>query len=194
LIIFNRGNQLEAFIAKNNINYLINRNAQVETFIEPKELIHNPHFQDQRKKSLAGLNNDMIDRPIVRIINGLNKLPYCFTIQCCYGHFLFNGQKNPHNLEPLPVATNTITKVEYRIAYIAFCIENSESGRKLLVDIKELTVIDPENIQFCSAEWFWRRQVNTYALQIEPERFKHKDRAILDYREALKIECLIKVK
>ena len=49
-------------------------------------------------------------------------------------------------------------------------------------------MIDPENIQFCCAEWFWKRQINSYALQVEPERFKEKDRAILNYREALHIE------
>lgn len=54
--------------------------------------------------------------------------------------------------------------------------------------LNEITAIDPENIQFCCAEWFWKRQVNSYALQVEPDRFKYKDRVILDYREALHIE------
>jgi hypothetical protein len=54
--------------------------------------------------------------------------------------------------------------------------------------LKGIADIDPENIQFCSAEWFWKRQVNSYALQIEPDRFKFEDKAILDYKEALKIE------
>ena len=48
--------------------------------------------------------------------------------------------------------------------------------------------MDPENIQFGSAEWFWKRQVNSYALQVEPDRFKRQDTAILDYEEALNIE------
>ena len=56
--------------------------------------------------------------------------------------------------------------------------------------LQEITTIDPENIQFCSARWFWRKQVNSYALQVEPDRFKHKDKAVLDYREALHIEKL----
>ena len=54
--------------------------------------------------------------------------------------------------------------------------------------LKEITVIDTENIQFCCAEWFWKRQVNSYALQVESERFKYQDRAKLDYKEALHIE------
>ena len=61
-------------------------------------------------------------------------------------------------------------------------------GKRLLDALKEFTDVDPDNIQFCCAEWFWQRQVNSYALQVEPERFKFEDKAVLDYREALRIE------
>jgi hypothetical protein len=54
--------------------------------------------------------------------------------------------------------------------------------------LKTVKDVDPENIQLCSAKWFWERQVNSYALQVEPERFKFEDKALLDYVEALKIE------
>lgn len=116
----------------------------------------------------------MIDAPIIEIVNGFNKLPYCFTLQSCYGHFVHNGQKDPHNLESLPVK-DSLVRVEYRIAYIAFCIENNASGRGLFNALEEMTVIDPENVQFCGAEWFWRKQVNSYALHVEPERFKRRE-------------------
>ena len=159
----------------------------METFAEPKELTENSHFEKQREKSLSGLSDVTIDAPIIEIINDFNKLPYCFTLQSCYGHFVYDGQKDPHNLEPLP-DINSIEEVEYRIAYIAFCIDNSVSGRGFFEALKQVTALDPENVQFCSAEWFWKRQVNSYALQVEPDRFKHEDTAILDYREALKIE------
>jgi hypothetical protein len=159
----------------------------VETFIEPKEFVEDPHYQDQRQKILAGLSGGIIDVPIIELISAFNKLPYCFTLQSCYGHFIYNGQRDPHNLEPLPI-TDTIARVEYKIAYICLCIENSDSGRGLLEALNEMTGIDPESIQLCSAEWFWKRQVNSYALQVQPDRFKHKDRAILDYSEALHIE------
>jgi hypothetical protein len=159
----------------------------LETFTELKELVNNPHYQDQRRKSLASLTDVALDVPIIEIINGFNKLPYCFTLQSCYGHFVYNGQKDSNNLEPLPIK-NSIAKVEYRIAYIAFCIENSLWGKELFEALKEITAIDPENVQFCCAEWFWKRQVNSYALQVEPDRFKHKDTAIIDYKEALYIE------
>ena len=85
-------------------------------------------------------------------------------------------------------STDTIARVEYRIAYIAFCIENSDLGKMLFEALKGTADIDPDNIQFCCAEWFWKRQVNSYALQVEPDRFKLQDKAILDYKEALRIE------
>jgi hypothetical protein len=159
----------------------------METFTEPKELTENPRYKEQRQKSLLALADVTIDAPIIDIIKDFNKQPYCFTMQSCYGHFVYDGQKDPNNLEPLP-DTNSIAKVEYRIAYIAFCIDNSDSGRGFFESLKRIEAIDPDNVQFCSAEWFWKRQVNSYALQVEPERFKHQDTAILDYREALNIE------
>jgi len=159
----------------------------METFTEPKELMENQYYQDQRQKSLADLSDGMIDAPIIKLINAFNKLPYCFTLQSCFGHFIYSGQNDPHNLQPLPI-TDTIARVEYRIAYIYFCVENCTFGRRLLEALKAITAIDLENIQFCCAEWFWKRQVNSYALQVEPNRFKNKDTAILDYREALHIE------
>jgi hypothetical protein len=159
----------------------------LETFTEPRTLVENPQYRDQKQKNLSRLNDGMIDEPIVDIINALNKLPYCFTLQSCYGHFIYSGQDDPHNLEPLPL-TDTIDKVEYRIAYIAFCIENSVLGRIFFNALRTITDIDPENIQFFCAEWFWKRQINSYALQVEPDRFKFEDKVVLDYHEALKIE------
>jgi len=103
--------------------------------------------------------------------------------QLCY----FLQGSHPYNLETLPVTSN-IAKVEYRIAYVAFCIENSDLGRILLEALKGISVIDPESIQFCCADWFWKKQVDSFVLQVEPDRFKHKNRAVLDYKEALKIE------
>ena len=147
----------------------------------------NPHYQDQRQQSLAGLSDGMIDLPIVELINAFNTLPYCFTLQACYGHFICNGQNDLHNLEPLPIK-DTIARMKYRIAYICLCIENSELGKKLLEALNDITAIDPENIQFCCAKWFWERQVNFYILQVEPDRFKSEDKALLNYNESLKIE------
>ena len=159
----------------------------METFINPKELVENPGYQSQRDNVLRKLSPRMVEKPLLDLVNGFNSLSQCFTLQCCFGHFLYKGQKNPKNIEPLPV-TNTITDVEYRIAYIAFCVENSVLGKKLLGDLKTIPSIDPNNIQIGCAKWFWQRQVNSYALQVEPERYKYKDKVKLDYNEALVIE------
>jgi hypothetical protein len=159
----------------------------LKTFTELKEFAENPHYQVQKQKILSDLTDNMIDMPIIDLINRYNKLPYCFTLQSCYGHFVYNGQKDLHNLNPLPV-TGAIDKIEYRIAYIAFCIENSAAGRGLFETFKKVTSIDPENIQFCCAEWFWNKQINSYALQVEPDRFKRQDTTIIDFKEALHIE------
>ena len=159
----------------------------METFTEPKTWVENPQYRDQRQKCLASLSDDMIDEPIIELINAFNKLPYCFTLQSCYGHFVYSGQNDPQNLEPLPM-TDTIARVEYRIAYIAFCVENNDLGRMLFDSLRVITDIDPRNIQFGCAEWFWKRQINSYTLQVEPDRFKFEDQVVLDYKEALKIE------
>lgn len=149
----------------------------------------NPRYQEQRRNCLRHLTDDMIDAPIRNTVKRFNKLPYCFTLQSCYGHFIPNGLKDSYNLEPFPVK-DTIDRVEYRIAYIAFCIENSLLGRVLFKALKEVPALEPENIQFCCAEWFWKRQINSYALQVEPDRFKCMDTAILEFEEALHIEKL----
>ena len=59
----------------------------------------------------------MIDKPIIELINAFNELPYCFTLQSCFGHFVCCGQNDQQNLESSPV-NDPIVKVEYRIAYI----------------------------------------------------------------------------
>ena len=159
----------------------------METFTELKELIENPNYQIQRQRSLQNLTDDMIDSPIIEIVNGFNRLPFCFTLQSCNGHFIYEGQNDPHNLLPLPTNKH-ISKVKYRIAYLALCVENSTSGKKLLSALSEIPSVSPENIQFCCAEWFWKKQVNSYALQVEPDRFKHMDTATIGFSEALKIE------
>jgi hypothetical protein len=159
----------------------------METFIEARGLVDNPEYPDQRGRALSKIDYSQIDAPIVGLICRLNDIGHCFTLQCCYGHFIYSERQNEDSLDRLP-ATDKISRVEYRIAYLACCVENSEAGRKLMDDLKGIPAIDRENVQFCSAEWFWERQVNSYALQVEPDRFKREDKAILDYEEALKIE------
>ncbi|MFC1561773.1 hypothetical protein ACFL6I_15030 [candidate division KSB1 bacterium] len=159
----------------------------METFTELKPFVHNPHYHEQREKSLSCLDMDSIDRPIQELIRGFTRLSCCFTIQSCFGHFIHQYQTDPENCEPLP-RTPDVTDVDYRIAYMALCIQNNDTGRALFNDLKELTGIDPEYVQFGCAEWFWNRQVNTYVLQVEPEKFKTRDRALINVHEALCVE------
>ena len=158
----------------------------METYIEPKELVEDPGFERERSAALAGLSDDMIDPPIVELMRGINSLPFCFSLQCCYGHFVRQGQEDEHNLERLPGSGSGT--VEYRIAYLCLCVENSDEGRRLLAEMKRVAEADPDYVQFCSAQWFLDRRVNTYCLQVEPYRYRDRDSVDLDYAEALSVE------
>jgi len=159
----------------------------METFTEFKPLVDHSLYQVQREKSLRRLDINTIDTPIIEIINSFAKLPFCFTLQSCYGHFVHKKQKNPKNVEPLP-GSDDISNVVYRIAYIALCIQKDDCGKTLLQKLINIPLIDPEYVQFGCAEWFWKKQVNSYALQVEPKRYKTKDKVSISYKEALHIE------
>lgn len=159
----------------------------METFTESRDFEENPHFAEQRKRSLQSLDLSTIDPPVVDIVVDFAKLQYCFTLQICSGHFLYEGQTNRFNFDPLPV-NRGIQEVEYRIAYIALCIADTKQGRVLFDELGKVPSIDPEYIQFGSADWFWERQVNSYALQVEPKRLMFQDSIRVDYQEALHIE------
>ncbi len=109
----------------------------METFTEPKEQVADPGYEERRRDSLAGLTENMIDKPIRGLVKDINDLPHCYTLQSCFGHFLYTGQNDAHNFEPLP-RTDDIGQVEYRIAYIALCIENSLAGRSLITSLKNM--------------------------------------------------------
>jgi hypothetical protein len=159
----------------------------LETYVAAKNLVHNPHFSEQRQKALIDLDRASIDEPISDLITRLANLPYCFTLQSCYGHFLLDDQSDPHNVERLPTLNHPIN-VEYRIAYLAVCVKENQSGRLLIKDLSKLCLREPQNIQYGSAEWFWERQINSYVVQVEPERHQTKDRCVISYQEALHLE------
>ena len=161
----------------------------METFTDLKDFVANPRFNEQRQQSLSRLDIDQIDPPIIDLVSGFARLPYCFTLQGCYGHFLHSRQKDDHNTEVLPITDSNLS-VDYRIAYIALCIEGSRLGRTLFEDFRGIPETDPEYIQFGCAEWFWERQVNSYALQVEPRRYMTKDKVRVGYQEALHIESV----
>ncbi|MBT8357593.1 MAG: hypothetical protein HKO79_14505 [Desulfobacterales bacterium] len=159
----------------------------METFTDIKPLVDHSLFPEQREKALAKLDMNTIDTPIFELINQFAKLPVCFTLQSCYGHFVYKNQNNPKNIEPLPDSAD-ISSVVFRIAYIALCIQNSARGKILLEKLSHIPSVDPEYVQFGCAEWFWKKQVNSYALQVEPKRYQTQDKVSLDYKEAIHIE------
>jgi hypothetical protein len=159
----------------------------VETFTAPRAFVKNSRYNKQRRESFQKLDLSRIDHPIIDIVHGFSKLQYCFTLQSCYGHFLYPGNRDPDNIEPLPVE-NGIESIEYRIAYLAICIEDSNPGKELFDNLGEIPSVDPEYIQLGSADWFWERQLNSYVLQVEPLRHMTRDRCLIDYGEALHVE------
>jgi len=161
----------------------------VETFTSFRDPVVNPAFRGQRRQALSQLDLAAIDRPIVNLVRRFNALPYCFTLQSCWGHFVCAGQRNPRNLQVLPLE-GCAASVEYRIAYVALCVDNGREGISLLRDLGELPAIDPDLIQFGCADWFWQRQVNSYALQIEPKRHQKKDKVRIDFGEALRVQTI----
>ena len=159
----------------------------METFSAPRGFVKNSNYQMQKRESLRKLDFSIIDSPIIDIVRGFSRLNYCFTLQSCYGHFLYPAKRDPDNIEPLPFV-NDIKSVEYRIAYLAICIEDSIPGKELFDNLGEIPSVDQEYIQFGSAGWFWERQLNSYALQVEPMRYMNRDRCRIDYAEALHVE------
>ena len=113
-------------------------------------------------------------------------LPYCFTLQSCYGHFLYSSQQDIHNLDHLP--TRDVGPVTYRIAYVAFCLENSQSGIRFFNSLSRVPEIDPRFVQFGSADWFWERYSNSYVLQVEPAKHVNKDQVTMEHRKAQHIQ------
>lgn len=159
----------------------------METFIALKPLVDNPDFGQQRLDALKQLEAATIDAPIAGLINGFAKLSYCFTLQSCCGHFLHDDHLDRDNLERLPPSGSN-SPVEYRIAYVAFCVDKCDQGVALLNELDALTNVDPDYVQFGCATWFWRQQVNSYALQVEPDRYKTRDSVMVDYQEALRLQ------
>jgi hypothetical protein len=159
----------------------------METFVAPRALVDNPAFGQQRADALAQLEIAELDAPVADLIKGMATFPYCFTLQSCYGHFLFDDHLDRGNLERLPASTSD-SPVEYRIAYLALCVDRTSQGIALLRELNSLTQIDPDYVQFGCATWFWRQHVNSYAFQVEPKRYKTRDSVRVGYQEALRLQ------
>jgi hypothetical protein len=160
----------------------------VETFVPFIEPVENPDFAAQRGEALADVDADEIDAPIVQLITGFADLPYCYTLQCCHGHFVRDSDTDDHTLARLPDEPRDEV-VLYRIAYVTWCIDTEAEGMRLMQDLRAVAAAAPGLVQFGCATWFWERQVNSYVLQVEPERFAHLDKTPLGYGEALRVQA-----
>lgn len=158
--------------------------VRMETYTNCRPFIDNPHFKVDRKITLHKLDINLIDFPLIKLVQKMNRLPHLFTLQCCHGHFLKMDGKEISNLE----LSETTKRIKYRLAYIAFCIENSPSGRHIRKKLMKIPLsTDRDNIQFCSAQWFWKQWPNSYAIQVMPKRFKDRDTAQVEFSEAREI-------
>ena len=161
----------------------------MKTFTGLKPFEENPGFPGQKKQAMQGFDINSVDPPIRTLIRDCNSLPYCFTLQSCCGHFVRDREMDPRNTRPLS-RSEAVTNVEYRIAYIAFCIRDNGEGTGFLDNLISLCSIDPEYIQVGCAGWFWNRPVNSYVVQIEPYRYKSEDTIIIDFDEAVHVEMV----
>jgi hypothetical protein len=159
----------------------------METFTTARDFVAHPHFAEDRRAALAALDPATLDAPLAELIAGFAALPHAFTLQCCYGHFLWTPGQDPHNLDPLPA--DEPGPFRFRLAYLALCLEASPRGRALREALAAIAATEPERIQFGSADWFWTRWPNSYALQIEPRSQQDRDEATVDRAEALRLEA-----
>jgi len=161
--------------------------CSVETFVEARPLVQDPSFEEHRRRALAelevALSSNAIDMAITDMIRRFSRIPYCFTIQSCHGHF--ENKENGAEVDLFSEAEcGSLSSIHYRIAYLAMCVQNSAEGKSLLEDLKSIADIEPDYIQFGSANWFWNRCPNTYVLQVEPSTCACKDAVDVSIEEA----------
>jgi hypothetical protein len=160
----------------------------VETFAHPREFVEHSCYAEDRKAVMSALDPATIDAPILDVVRGFAKLPHCFTLQSCFGHFMWDGQNDAHSLQTLPA--RDVGLVRYSIAYLALCIEHSPAGVRLRESLERVPSVDRQYVQFGSPGWFWEQYPNSYALQVEPGRFQLQDRAAMPHEEALHVQAV----
>jgi len=116
------------------------------------------------------------------------QIPHCFTVQCCCGHFVHDEEPDSDNLSLPSHYAGMAESLRYRVAYLAVCIRDEKRGRELFADLRALAEQESGYIQFGSADWFWKRMVNTYCIQLEPERMKDQDSGMVSLSEARTLE------
>jgi hypothetical protein len=162
------------------------RRYRLETFSGAREFVAHTGYARERERVVSEFAPESIDAPILDIVVALGRLPHCFTLQSCYGHFVWPGQRDDRNVDRLP--DEDVGSVRYRIAYLALCLERGDAGARLRERLAGICEVDTEYVQFGSPDWFWRRHPNSYALQVEPERFAGQDEAVIEHEEALHVQ------
>jgi hypothetical protein len=158
----------------------------METFSSPRPFVPSGGYSRDRRDCLAALDLAAIDEPLVDLVSGFAELPHCFTLQCCHGHFLCAPGQDPRSLDRIPSGHRG--RVRYRIAYVALCLENDRRGRALRRALARVPDVDPDFVQFGSADWFWRRWPNSYALQVAPAAHRHEDEFRLEASVAFRLQ------
>jgi hypothetical protein len=166
----------------------------METFTNAKPFARHPGYAADREKAHRELAEEMIrgsiDTPLLPVIRDWIPITHCFTVQCCFGHFVHDMEPDIENLVSPSRYKGKIETVRYRLAYVAVCIQNNSRGKEMFADLEDLAADNPDYIQFGSADWFWERLVNTYCIQLEPERLKNADSGVITLDEALHLETL----
>lgn len=164
----------------------------METFAGPKPFVDNPEFEKNRSVTLETLRNliatGKIDPPVVELLELFSRIPHCYTIQSCSGHFVHERQPDEYTTARLAPYRGIVHTIHYRLAYLAFVLEKSKNGSVLCRDLRTLALRNSVYIQFGSAGWFWEQSVNSYQIQVAPEREKYKDCFWVTYKEALLLE------
>jgi hypothetical protein len=159
----------------------------MDTFMAARALVAFPGYAQERERALDAIVLGDLDAPVVDVVEAFNDLPHLFTLQCCHGHFLTHPGQDEHDLAPLPAGHGGA--VRYRIAYVAFCVQDCGPGRAFLERASRLpALVDPEYVQFGCAGWFWDQWVDSYVLQVEPVAHRYKDQAALAAGEALQTQ------
>lgn len=157
----------------------------METYIPHKPFTSHPTFEMDRDAALNSLDPSAVDPQIRLLVNAINTHPQIFTLQCCHGHFVTEDGRELTHLDEGRAGESLL----YRLAYLAVCIADNEAGRQFRTLLMDLPArIDPENVQFGSATWFWDQWPNSYVVQVMPDRYKELDKVRIDYAEALELE------
>ena len=160
----------------------------MQAFTEPRAPVPNETFATQRARVLAELDLEGLDCPLRDLVARLAEVPCCFPVESCCGHFVILQGDERRIFDRLPPLTDDITSVLYRVAYLALCVDDSPAGRDLLRELRAVPSIAPERVQFGCVDHHWRRQVNTFVLQVVPWPHRVVDDVLLTPEEARDVE------